>query len=140
MAVDLDMIIEPRTADAPFGIGIACCRKRPQRRTIDLLEQLPPRAPDTAQNPTIVEIGQQFGNRGVHLGQAIEDAMAQTAEKPALDDPHGRLDFRLVARAARPCREHRAVVVGRHPGIAAVDLRIIAAGCSQVVFNDFHFR
>lgn len=49
------------------------------------------------------------------------------AEQPALDDQHIGLDLRLVARPPRPCRQHRAVVMGRHAGVATVDLGIIQA-------------
>ena len=54
--------------------------------------------------------------------------MAQPAQEPALDDQHGRLNFRLVARPPRPGRQDRRVVMRRHIGIGAIDLRLIEAG------------
>ena len=54
--------------------------------------------------------------------------MAKAAQKPALDNAHRRLDLRLVARPARSGRQHRTAVMGRHPGIGAVNLRIVTAG------------
>lgn len=44
VAIDLDMIVETGTPDPPFGEDFTFRRQRLERRTVDLLEQLP--APD----------------------------------------------------------------------------------------------
>lgn len=48
MPIDLDVIIEAGAPNAPFGKDIAIGRQSSQRWAIDLFEQLPPRAADTA--------------------------------------------------------------------------------------------
>ena len=54
--------------------------------------------------------------------------MAQAAEQPSLDDQHRDFDLRLVARPARPCRQDRGIVMGRHLGVGPIDLRLVEAG------------
>ena len=102
MAVNLDMIIEAGAPDAPFGIEVALCRQRTQSRSIDLLEQLPPGAADAAQHPALVEIGEQFDDHGIDLGQAVKDTMAKAAQKPALDNAHRRGRRGLVGSTELP--------------------------------------
>ena len=53
--------------------------------------------------------------------------MAQPADQPAFDDQHASFDLRLVARPARPGRQHGGSVMGRHLGIGAIDLRLVQA-------------
>ncbi len=60
--------------------------------------------------------------------QAVEDAMAQPPEQPALDDQHRLLDLRLVARLPRPRRQDGGPVMRRHLGVGAVHLRVVEAG------------
>jgi hypothetical protein len=98
MPFDLDVVIQAGAPDPPFGEDIALRRQQPERRAVDLLEQLPPCAPDTAQYPAIVQIGQQLADRRIDLGQAAKDAMTQPTQKPAFDNAHRRLDLRLVPR------------------------------------------
>jgi hypothetical protein len=54
--------------------------------------------------------------------------VAQAAEQPPLDNQHRDLDLRLVARPARPCRQDRGIVMGRHLGLGPIDLRLVEAG------------
>lgn len=62
---------------------------------------------------------EELGDGLVQLGEAVEGAMPQPAQKPALDDQHRGLHFGLVLWLSRSCRENRHVVVGRHLSIAA---------------------
>ncbi len=110
MPLDLDMIVETGAPDAPFGKDIALrwqrtqCTRRSNRRLFSSVSMSPLGALTSA------------------------NAMAQPAQKPALDNAHRRLDLRLVARPPWSGRQHRTVVVISHPGIAAVDLEIVEAG------------
>ena len=61
--------------------------------------------------------------------------MAQSAQKPALDNQHRGFDFRLVARPARPSQQDRGVVMRRHLGVAAIDLRLVKAGLDDRDFG-----
>ena len=50
------------------------------------------------------------------------------AEQPALDDQHGLLDLRLVARLSRPRRQDGGSVMRRHLGVGPIDLGVVEAG------------
>jgi len=54
--------------------------------------------------------------------------MAQPPEQPALDHEDRLLDLRLVPWPSWPGRQNGGAVMRRHIGVAAVDLRIVAAG------------
>ena len=97
-------------------------------RPIEFFEQLPAGDAEPADRPLLVETDEQLADRLVQFGQAVEAAMAQPAEQPALDDQHAGLDLGLVARPARPGRQDGGVVMRRHLGIGAVDLRLVEAG------------
>jgi len=71
---------------------------------------------------------QKLADRRVELGQAVEAAMAQPAQEPALDDQHGGLDLRFVARPPRAGRQDSGVVMGRHVRVGAIDLRLVETG------------
>ena len=87
MLLQPNMVIEPNPAAFPLRMNPWLGRQRLQVRRIHLLEQLPARAPELAQDAPLVEIGKALGNGSIELGQAVEDAIAQTAQHPALDDP-----------------------------------------------------
>ena len=135
MLVDIDMIIEAGPADFPFRKDISLDGQRTQRRIIQLFEQLSSCAPDTAQNTPVIEIGELVCDRRVNVAKAVEHTMTQSPEKPALNDAHRCLDFRLVTRTARPCRQNGTAVVSRHSGVASIDLRIKQAGLDDGDFG-----
>jgi len=54
--------------------------------------------------------------------------VTQAGQDLALDHLDADLDFRLIARLARPRRHDRGIVMGCHVGIGAVDLGIMEAG------------
>lgn len=128
MALDLDMIVKPGAPPPPFGEHIGLQRQRLQGRSVDRLEQLTAGLADAAHDPAIVEIDEQLADRGIEFGKAVKDPVAQPPEQPAFDDQHAGFDLGLVARASRPRRQHRAVIMRCHLGIAAVDLGIVEAG------------
>ena len=135
MSLDLDVVIDADPAQAPFGKGIGLARQRLEVGPVEFLEQ---RAAGDAEPPDrslVVELPQQLADRRVEFGQAVEAAMAQPAEQPALDDQHRDFDLRLVARPARSCRQDRGVVMGRHLGVGAVDLRLVEAGLDHRDFG-----
>ncbi len=57
----------------------------------------------------------------------MEDAVAQAPEDPSLNDAHGALDLRLVARLARPCGKDGGAVVLGHVLVAALDRGLVDA-------------
>jgi hypothetical protein len=52
-----------------------------------------------------------------------------------LDDQHGLLDLRLVARLPGPGGQDGGSIVGRHLGIGAGDLRVVEAGLDDGGFG-----
>ena len=126
--LDLDVVIDADAAQPPFGKRIGLAGQRLEMRPIEFLEQRAACDAEAADRSHLVELVQQFADRRVEFGQAVEAAMAQPAEQPTLDDQHRHLDFRLVARPPRSCRQDRRVVMRRHFGVGAVDLRLVEAG------------
>src|SRR3546814_11417355 len=55
-----------------------------------------------------------LGDAGIELGQAVEDAVAQSTQHPTLDDADAGFDLRLVARPPRPRRQHCRPVMPGH--------------------------
>ncbi len=78
--LDLDVIIQPGTPDTLLGKNIAFDRQWSQSRTIKLFEQLAAGDANAAQDSFVIEVMKQFADRGIDLGQTIEDAMAQPAQ------------------------------------------------------------
>lgn len=109
MPFDLDVVIQPGTPDTPFGKDIALDRQGPQSRTIKLFEQLTTGNANPAQDSLVVEVAKQFGDRRIHLGQPVEDPMAQATQQPPLDNANRGSTFALsrgrrgrVGRTALP--------------------------------------
>ena len=127
MPVDIDVIIDADTAGAPFGEHVGLGRQGLERRPVELFEQLAPRHAEPPDRALVVEPRQQLGDGLVQLAQAVELPIAQAAENPALHDQHADFDLGLVARPARPCRQHGGVVMRRHLRIGPVDLRLVQA-------------
>ena len=102
-----DVVTESDPAPLPLGMDPRLGRQRLEIRRVDLLEQLAARLAELAKHALVVEIGHAFGDRRIDLGQAVEDAVAQPTQQPALNDADASFDFRLVPRLAASCREHR---------------------------------
>ena len=121
--VDVDVIVDADPATAPLAVFVRLARQRVQRRAVDLLEQLAAGDAEPAQGLAFVELRHEFAERGVDVGETVEDPSPKPAEQPALDDQHGLLDLRLVARLSRPRRQDGGSVMRRHLGVGAIDLR-----------------
>ena len=104
MEAGVDVIIDADAARAPFAELIGLGRQGLERRAIDLLQQVPACRAEPAVRALLVEMRQQFADRGVDLRQAVESPMAQPPEQPSLDDEDGLLDFRLVPWVSWPRR------------------------------------
>src|SRR5271167_1898306 len=122
VGVDLDVIVDADPGQAPLAVFIGLVRQRPERRTVDLLEQLAAGHPEPAQGLPFVELRQELADGGVDVSEAMEDPAPEPAEQPPLDDQDGLLDLRLVAGLPRPRRQDGGSVMGRHLGIRSVDL------------------
>lgn len=104
MSFDLDVIVEPDPASAPFCMDPRLAGKRLKIRRVNFLEQLAPCATILAQHPSVIELGQPLGDRTVEFGQAVKGSVAQPRQQPALDDSDVGLNLRLISRPTRPCR------------------------------------
>src|SRR6266851_919253 len=135
VSFDLDVVIDADAAPPPFSEGIGFARQTLEVRPIEFLEQRPAGDAEAADRSLLVELVQKLADRRVELGQAVEAAMTQPPEQPALDDQHRGLDFRLVARPARACRKDRRVVMRCQLGVGAVDLRLVEAGLDHGDFG-----
>jgi hypothetical protein len=95
VGVDVDVIVDADPADAPLAVFVRLVRQRLERRAIDLLEQLPAGDAEPAQGLLLIELGHEFAERGIDVGEAIEGPAPEPADEPALDDQDGLLDLRL---------------------------------------------
>ena len=102
VGVDVDVIVDADPAQAPLAVFVRLIRQRLERRAVDLLEQLAAGDAEPAQGLPFVELGHELAERGVDVGEAMEDPAPEPAEQPSLDDQDGLLDLRLVARLPRP--------------------------------------
>jgi hypothetical protein len=62
------------------------------------------------------------------LTEALEPAIPQSTDEPALDDQHASLDLGFVARPAWPGWQHGGAVMRRHLGIGSVRERPAGSG------------
>src|SRR5205814_3975017 len=74
-----------------------------------------------------IELGDQFPDGGVKLGQREETPIAQLRDDPTSRNLNPNFNFRFVLRAAWTCWNYRGAVVMRHLGIGAVDCRLVEA-------------
>src|SRR6516165_6361069 len=137
MTFELDVVVDTNPADAPFGKAIGLRRQRVEVGPVELFEERPAGDTEAPDQAFVVELPQQLTERCIEFGQTVEAAVAQAAEQPSLDDQHGDFDFRLVTRPARPCRQDRGVVMGRHFGVSPIDLRLVKTGLDD---SDPRFR
>jgi len=108
-----------------FPLGIFERRRRQWRqfRPLDLLEQFPAAFADMAHGP-VVEVLQQFRDRGVQIGEVEEAPMAQPGQDPAFNDQYRSLNLALVPGLAAPGRQDRRVVMLGHGGKGLVERRL----------------
>ena len=90
MAVDVDVVIERRpAADPPLGIFVGLGRQGLQRRAVEFEEQIAAADAEAAHRPGI-EIGDQFADRLVQLGEREETAVAAAAPESSARRPARR--------------------------------------------------
>ena len=128
VGVDLDVIVDADSGQAPFAVFVSAVGQGLERRPVDLFEQLAAGDAEPTQGLALVELGHEFAERGVDVGEAGEDPAPEPAQQPTLDDQHRLLNLGFVARLSRPRRENGGSVMSRHLGIGSVDLRIVEAG------------
>jgi predicted DNA-binding transcriptional regulator AlpA len=83
---------------------------------------------ETADWPRLVELHQQLADCRIDFREAVKGSMAQASQEPSLDDEHRLLDFGLVPWFPWPRRQNGSIVMRRHVGVGAIDLRIIETG------------
>jgi hypothetical protein len=76
VAFDIDVVINANAAHAPFGEHIGLDWQGLERRPVEFFKQLPARDAEPADGALLVELLEQFANRGVQLGQAVEPSVA----------------------------------------------------------------
>ena len=128
VGVDVDVIIDADPAHAPLAVFVRLSRQSLERRAIDLLEELAAGDAEPPEDLFFVELRHKLAERGVDVGEGDEGSSPQPAEQPSLDDQHGLLDFRLVARLSRPRRQDGASIMRRHLGVGPIDLGVVEAG------------
>ena len=140
MPLDLDVVVDAAAASPPFGKGVGRAGQLLEIWPIEFLEQRAAGDAKPAKQPLFVELAQHLADRRVELGQAVKAAMAQPTEQPTLDNQHGSLNLCFVAGTTRPRRQDRRVVMGRHLGIGAVDLRLVEAGLDHRDFGVVRYQ
>ena len=128
VGVDVDVIIDADPAHAPLAVFVGLAGQRVERRAIDLLEELAAGDAEPPEDLFFVELRHELAERGVDVGEGDEGSSPKPAEQPALDDQHGLLDLRLVARLSRPRRQDGGFIMGRHLAVGTMDLRLVEAG------------
>ena len=73
MGVDVDVIVDADPAHAPLAVFVRLAGQRLERRAIDLLEDLAAGDAEPAQGLALVELGHEFAERGVDVGEAMKD-------------------------------------------------------------------
>src|SRR3984885_179400 len=86
MGVDVDVIVDADPAHAPLAVFVSAVRQRLERRAVDLFEQLAAGDAEPAQSLPFIELGHEFAERGIDVGEAIKGPAPEPAEQPALDD------------------------------------------------------
>ena len=98
-------------------------RQRLQRRPIEALEEIAPRA--RRRSPFIGRALRSVSSSRdarVQRGEGEEGLVAQPRENPALGDLDGDFDFRFVARLRRSRRDDRRAVVPRPVRVGPLEL------------------
>ncbi len=134
MAIDVDVIVEPDAALAPFGIDIGLDRQGRKGGRVELLEELaaahaqPPGPRQTRPHRPAIQFAEQHGDRAVQLGQREEALVAQAGQDPALDHLDCDLDLGLVARPSRAGRQDRRAVVGGEVLVGWIEAWFVPVG------------
>ena len=80
VGVDVDVIVDADPADAPLAVFVSAVRQRLERRAIDFLEQLAAGDVEPAQGLLLIELGHEFVERSVNVGETVEGPAQEPAE------------------------------------------------------------
>jgi hypothetical protein len=128
MGVDIDVIVDADPAHAPLAVFVRLSRQILQRRATISSSNWRRVTPSLRRGLAFVELCHELGERGVDVGETVEDPSPKPAEQPALDDQHGLLDLGLVARLSWPRWQDGGSIMGRHLAVGTIDLRLVEAG------------
>src|ERR1700739_2040138 len=81
VSVDLDVVIDADPPHAPFGKAIGLCGQPLETGPIKLFKQCAAGDAEAADWTFVIELPQQLDDHRIELGQAVEAAMAQPAQK-----------------------------------------------------------
>jgi len=81
MICGFDMIIETGTPHPPLGINIRLGGQRPERRPVDVFEELPAGDAEPAQRAALIGVGEHLLDGLVQLRQAVKDAVTQPPKR-----------------------------------------------------------
>ncbi|AQZ50701.1 hypothetical protein Mame_01336 [Martelella mediterranea DSM 17316] len=123
-AVELGMIVRRHAGKPPFGEFVVLAGQARECGLLDSFEKMAA-ADAKAPHDMIVDAIESAGDCGVRLGKREKGLPPQPAEDTGLGETDSVLDLRLVLRTSRPGRQHADATMGRHHGVAAVDLRIV---------------
>ena len=117
VALDIDVVIDADTTNAPFGEDVGLDRQRLERRPVELFEELPARAADPTDGALLVEPPEQLADGRVELSEAVEPSIAQLRQNPPLNDENRGLDlwpYRAADGAGLVARRCRNAPPSRH--------------------------
>ena len=112
VVVVFDVVIDIDARSFPFGQIKRRIRKRSQVRGVQQVEGVLTAAGEFLER-TVIKRRQQFGHRGIKLGDREEAPVAKTSQNPALDhlDTHFSLGF-VLGLSGSGRQDDRTVVVG----------------------------
>jgi len=127
--VDDDVIIDVDGAiDLPLADHVGIGRQAAERLALHRFEQGAAAAVAGRRHRLIVERGQLLADGLVELGQREELPVPQRRQQPAAGLQHAAFHRGLVARLARPGRDHRRAIMLDQGGVAGVDHRVVIGG------------
>ena len=68
VTLDLDVVVDPDPAHAPFGEDVGLDRQGLERWPVEFFQQLPAGDPEPADRSLLIEVMEQLANRRVELG------------------------------------------------------------------------
>ena len=110
MPIHFAVVVDARTAAAPFGIDVRFCRQQQQRAAFGCLEQRTSTSAEMAHR-AIVERFDQFADRAVQLGQREKPLVPQPSQHSTLHELNGYLE----ARCANGCLGLASAMAGQLP-------------------------
>ena len=123
--VHFDVVVDVDPRLLPLGEHVTLGGKGSQRWTVELLEQLTPRARELAERAGVEPL-EELRDRGVEFGQREERAVAKRSQDPALDHLHSNLGLRLIPRFFHASREHGHPVMAGQVVVGGIGVGLVA--------------